>query len=295
MTARHARVPAYAKINLTLGVLWKQPNGYHDIATVMQTIDLCDWLDISVEEGDAVEVTASIDIPGTNIAERAAKAVLEALGRRARVRIHIEKQIPLGGGLGGSSTDGSAVLLALPRLLGEPLDFDFLDPLAAALGSDLNFLLRGGTRAAWGRGVETWEVRPVSSFSGKLWVPGFASDSKVAYAALGRRAVAEVPAGEQAEARRLFDQLLARMEREPLVEWAGDCRNDFEDFVFSEYPELAQKREEMARGAALARMSGSGSTLFSLWEGEREGADFRSLSRAEFVENWERALAAPAR
>lgn len=295
MTARRARVPAYAKINLTLAVLWKQPNGFHDIATVMQTIDLCDWLDIAVEEGDGVEVTASIDIPGTNIAERAAKAVLEALGRRARVRIHIEKQIPLGGGLGGSSTDGSAVLLALPRLLGEKVDFDFLDPLAAALGSDLNFLLRGGMGAAWGRGVETWEVKPVSSFGGKLWVPGFASETKAAYAAMGRRAVAEIAVAEQAAARQAFDELVARMERAPLAEWAGECRNDFEDFVFSAYPELAQKREEMAQGAALARMSGSGSTLFSLWEGEREGADFRSLSRAEFVENWERALATPAR
>ncbi len=288
--ARRARVPAFAKINLTLEVLWKRDTGFHDIATVFQTIDLCDWLEISVSEGDGIFITSNIEIPGKNIAETAAERVLAALGRRARVDIYIEKQIPLGGGLGGSSTDGSAVLLALPRLLGACVDFDFLDPIAASLGSDVNFLMRGGTAAAFGRGDATWELSGVPSFCGKLFAPGFPVKAGEAYGALGRPGVASFLQEEQAAARGSFEALVRRMESAPVGEWAGECRNDFEDFVFSKYPELARKREEMAIGADLARMSGSGSSLFALYAREIPDADFRTLSREEFAARWAKAL-----
>lgn len=288
--ARRARVPAFAKINLTLEVLWKRDTGFHDIATVFQTIDLCDWLEISVSEGDGVGVSSNIEIPGKNIAETAAERVLAALGRRARVDIQIEKQIPLGGGLGGSSTDGSAVLLALPRLLGASVDFDFLDPIAASLGSDVNFLMRGGTAAGFGRGDATWELSGVTSFCGKLFAPGFPVGAGEAYGALGRPGVTSFLPEEQAAVRGRFEALVRRMESLPVREWAGECRNDFEDFVFSKYPELARKREEMALGADLARMSGSGSSLFALYAHAIPDADFRTLSREEFAARWEKAL-----
>lgn len=286
---RSARVPAFAKINLTLAVLWKRPTGFHDIATVFQTIDLCDWLEISVEDGDGVFVSSNIEIPGKNIAETAAERVLAALGRRARVNIHIEKHIPLGGGLGGSSTDGSAVLLALPRLLDCSVGFDFLDPIASSLGSDVNFLMRGGTAAAFGRGDETWELADGTSFYGKLFAPGFPVTAGEAYRALGRPEVNSFSQEAQVEARRRFEELLGGFGRMPLGAWGARCRNDFEDFVFSKYPELGRRREEMALGADLARMSGSGSSLFALFEREVPGVDFRSLSRVGFESAWARA------
>ncbi len=259
----HVRVPAYAKINLTLEVLGQRPDGFHDIATVFQTIDLCDWLDIDVEAAplSSVEVTASIPIPGENIAARAARAILEATRHTARVRIHIEKHIPLGGGLGGSSTDGSAVLAALPGLLGESLPLATLENIGATLGSDVNFFLHGGACSAFGRG-EVLTPLPVSlADHGLLIAPGFPVSTPDAYRALARA----LRPPTQAERDR-FAHLVHRITHEPLSSWAPSCVNDFESVVFPQHPALAALHSSLAATQPLlARMSGSGSSLFALY------------------------------
>jgi 4-diphosphocytidyl-2-C-methyl-D-erythritol kinase len=279
----HARVPAFAKINLSLEVLWKRPDGYHDIATVFQTIDLCDWLDIEVTPAAvaAIEVTSSVAIPGENIAARAARAVLTHLGLPASVRIHIEKHIPLGGGLGGSSTDGSAVLATLPRLLGHPLSVAELEPLGAALGSDVNFFLHGGTAAAFGRGDQLLPLPNLPVLPGLLIAPGFPVSTPDAYRALNRPTQDPNLA---APARNRFDAFLAQLTSRPLSAWGPLCQNDFETVAFAQHPQLAILRQQLAStGAPLARMSGSGSSLFALFESappELPGAiPFRTLPR----------------
>ncbi len=287
---RQARVPAFAKINLTLEVLWKRDTGYHDIATVFQTIDLCDWLDITVEDGQGITVTSNIAIPGKNIAETAAERVLAALNREAKVTIHIDKRIPLGGGLGGSSTDGSAVLLALPKLLGEPIAVEVLERIAATLGSDVNFLMRGGTAAAFGRGDQTRDLKPLPNLVGKLHAPGFPVTAGEAYAALARPSIAAIPETIQSQAKQNFEALVERMQTQPIHQWAQECKNDFETVVFSKYPALATQRDEMAKAAALARMSGSGSSIFALHTEETDNPTFRTLSREQFELHWRQAI-----
>lgn len=289
------RVPAFAKINLTLAVLWKRDDGFHDIATVFQTIDLCDWLEIAYEPRPSTEiaVSATLPIPGENIAAKAARKVLDATGCTGHIKIHIEKHIPLGGGLGGSSTDGSSVLLALPKMLGVSLAIEDRERIGAELGSDVNFFLHGGTAAAFGRGDQLDLLPDLATHHGYLVTPGFPIDSGAAYRALNRGR--EV---ENNNARARFRELLSEIESAPLSAWATKCVNDFETVAFSQYPALGEQLQQLvAKGATLARMSGSGSSLFALYEGTPPALPhrpFQTLSRRKFAEAWQNALASLA-
>src|ERR1700680_2799012 len=117
--ARRVRVRALAKINLDLRVLAKRSDGYHELRTIFQTISLADTLDIAFTPGRkiAIEIDDPLGIPG-NLVVQAAEAALEAMGAAGRVEIRLAKRIPIGGGLGGGSSDAAAVLLALPPLTG---------------------------------------------------------------------------------------------------------------------------------------------------------------------------------
>src|SRR5580704_15480559 len=132
---RIARVRAYAKLNLGLRVLFKRPDGYHELRTVFQTISLADKLQISFAPARStrIEMLGTPDIPD-NLAERAARLVMSAGGKHGAVRISLRKVIPAGAGLGGGSSDAAAVLLALPVLAGARLPIDQLRSLAATLG-----------------------------------------------------------------------------------------------------------------------------------------------------------------
>ncbi len=147
-----------AKINLSLRVLGRREDGFHRIATVLQTIQLSDRLTvrrISARAPIRIEVAGSADIPAdeSNLVLRAARAFLDATGSPARgLHFRLVKRIPAGSGLGGGSSDAAAALIALQRLWDEPLDRRQLVALAAALGSDVPFFLVRGTALATGRG-----------------------------------------------------------------------------------------------------------------------------------------------
>src|SRR5438876_4586953 len=141
------RIAAYAKINWTLRVTGKRPDGYHDIETIFQTISLHDVL--TFEEAADLSLTCTdpaIPTDDTNLVFRAARTI------GVKSRVHLEKQIPAGGGLGGASSDAAAVLVAFDRKDSE---------LALSLGSDVPFFLHGGTAYATGRGERLTALRPV--------------------------------------------------------------------------------------------------------------------------------------
>jgi 4-diphosphocytidyl-2-C-methyl-D-erythritol kinase len=146
------RLRAPAKINWTLEVLGKRPDGYHEVRTVLQTIALCDWItllparELSIAPGDGGPP------PDDNLAYRAAARLREAAGVRAGARIAIEKRVPLAAGLGGGSSDAAAVLRGLRALWALDVSDEELAAIAAGLGSDVPFFLRGGTALASGRG-----------------------------------------------------------------------------------------------------------------------------------------------
>ncbi|HEU5020385.1 MAG TPA: 4-(cytidine 5'-diphospho)-2-C-methyl-D-erythritol kinase, partial [Bryobacteraceae bacterium] len=156
---RTARLKAYAKLNLGLRVLYRRPDGYHELRTVFQTISLADALEISFEPSRSL----SIAIEGApeiadNLAERAARLAMETAGKTGAVRLRLRKRIPSGAGLGGGSSDAAAVLLALPVLGGFTIPIDRLLDLAAQLGSDVPFFLYGGAALGLGRGEELYPL-----------------------------------------------------------------------------------------------------------------------------------------
>lgn len=264
-----ARVAAYAKINLALRILAREAGGYHQLETLFCRVDLAD--DVVVRVGD--DDTRALDCAGAdvgpveeNLAWRAAAAYAERDGWPRGFAIEIEKRIPVGGGLGGGSADAGAVLRALNALNPRPLPQHELLAIAGSLGADVPFLATDAPLAlAWGRGERMLALPALPARDVALVLPPFAVATADAYGWL-----AETRAGG---ASRFHQPMLHPLAA--VTTWEGAARhseNDFEPVVFARRPELGAIYEKLAtlEGVSLARMSGSGSTLFALFEKEME-------------------------
>jgi 4-diphosphocytidyl-2-C-methyl-D-erythritol kinase len=291
---RAASVRALAKINLDLRVLERRPDGYHEIRTVFQTISLADRLEIAFTPARRTSVAIEGPAIPDNLAERAAHAALAAMKSTAAVRLRLTKRIPMGAGLGGGSSDAAAVLLALPVLAGRPLAPATLLEIASELGSDVPFFLLGGAAAAIGRGTELFPLPDGPNLPGVLVTPEIHVSTAQAYLALGARLTSDSKQNKLVS----FQSAL----------WGGVCldgRNDFEEAVFRQYPELvALKRRLEQSGARQALMSGSGSSVFGLFLtraeasralrtlGEERAVAISLVNRARYRRMWRRQLAA---
>jgi len=149
---------AYAKINLTLEIIGKRRDGYHNLASVMQTVNLSDDVVISDSETLTVECDDESIPPDINLAGKAAQVLADEVDRRSEAKIVIRKRIPVSGGLGGGSTDAAAVLRGLNQLWNLGLSLNELTVIAAKIGSDVPFLIRGGTALVQGRGEEVTPI-----------------------------------------------------------------------------------------------------------------------------------------
>lgn len=257
-----ATVLAPAKINLVLRVLGRRPDGYHDIDTLFQAIDLCDRVEVRLT-GDGVDLEvegADLGPREQNLAHRAAQRFVEATGTESGVHVRLEKRIPVGAGLGGGSSDAAAVLRCLARLIGGP-DAARLREIGAELGSDVPFFL-GESALARGRGRgEVLEWLPALSEAHLVLVsPPVHVSTAEAYGALAtRRAGADTTQPPPVA---------------PPPRWAdlaAVARNDFQPVLAAAHPEVARGLAALhSRGAAPALMTGSGSTCFGLFEGPTE-------------------------
>jgi 4-diphosphocytidyl-2-C-methyl-D-erythritol kinase len=149
------RLRAYAKLNLHLEILGRRADGFHELETVFQTIGLHDDVEVGLAPGDGIALTcddASLPCDATNLAWKAAAAYQAVHPFPGRLTIHLTKRIPAGAGLGGGSADAAAVLVACDQLAARPLGETALERIGATLGSDVSFLVRGGTAHATGRG-----------------------------------------------------------------------------------------------------------------------------------------------
>lgn len=262
------RVRAYAKINLSLEVLNRRPDGFHNLRTVFQTVSLFDILEIDATRSRrrSVALESDVDIPGENLIVRAAHAVLDELRIHADVRCRLTKKIPMGGGLGGGSTDAAAVLRALPGLLGKTLPLDRLIEIGSSLGSDVPVFLLGGTVLGLGRGTELYPLPDLPALPLLVVAPDVHVSTAEAYRALAR--TEEMPYAGNATAS-LARSLAAR------GEWGDICVNDFEGAVFGAHPAIASIRRKLERaGARPARMTGSGACVFGVFDSvsARDGA-----------------------
>jgi len=291
-------VPSFAKLNLDLRVLSKRPDGYHDLRTVFQTISLKDSLRIDFDPAKRaqIELDSSVEI-ADNLVVRAAKLVLEHLKVKAHVRFALNKQIPMGAGLGGGSSNAAATLLALPALAGKPAPLTELARLAETLGSDVPFFLQGGTAVGLGRGTELYPLPDLPSHHALVVSTGIHVSTAEAYKALGRGVIAhESPILKEFQAI-AWSLQSATLEQLPL-------KNDFEAAVFQLHPELAAVVRKLRKlGAKPAMMTGSGSAVFGLFENPTEArhaaAAFstghrsyvvRFINRRQYRRSWQRAL-----
>lgn len=285
--ARRLALSAAAKINLALEVLGKRPDGYHEIATVMQAVDLSDRL--VLEDAEVLELSASApDVPtdGTNLALRAARGLREAAGVERGVRITLDKRIPVAAGLGGGSTDAAAALVGLNRLWGLRWPAARLSEVAVTLGMDVPFFLRGGAALGTGRG-EWLEPVAAGALALVLVHPRLGASTAEIYGG-----VTPEMYSDGSRARRMVAALGSR--RPATV--AQSLYNGLERVATARHPQVRQMEAALlAAGALGAAMSGSGLTVFGVARSLDHARQIRARVTRASWECWAvRGLAGPA-
>jgi len=295
-------VSAPAKINLHLEVLGLRGDGFHEVAMVMQSIDLADQLDC--ENSADGRLTLSCDQPGLscgddNLILRAARLLRERSGfAELGARMHLQKRIPIGAGLAGGSSDGAAALVALNTLWGLGQSVAQLEALAADLGSDMPFCVAGGTQLCFGRGERLEALPAVTAPMGVLLVkdPSISVSTPWAYGECKRQRFNQYLEGESAfEQRRQVLRSSAWL-RPLRAQLPPPLRNDLQEVVapLNSSVQQALKLLEPLSGQIGVAMSGSGPSCFALFpdrdasEQARQRSD--QLFQAEGLQSWSCSL-----
>ena len=245
-----------AKVNLALEVLGKRPDGYHELSTVLQAVDLFDRLTLEDAARLTLRVSGGMTADDDNLVLRAARLLGEAAGVERGAAIHLEKRIPVAAGLGGGSSDAAAALWGLSRLWGLRWSRARLAELAVRLGMDVPFFLGGGCALATGRGERLRAVTVAGGHALVLVNPNFPLSTAEVY----RR----VPAGWTADAAGT-GRVVRALRRRDRAGLGAALVNNLEPVVAPIAPAVAQmKAAVVAAGGLGAVMSGSGPTVFGL-------------------------------
>ncbi|MDY6084082.1 MAG: 4-(cytidine 5'-diphospho)-2-C-methyl-D-erythritol kinase [Dialister sp.] len=247
---------ARAKINLTLPVLRKRSDEYHELDSVMHSITLADT--ITLEKADRLSLSVTGDAPegGENLMWQAAEMFFKETGVASAVSMTLEKRIPSEAGLGGGSADAAAVLRGLARLYTPSMDRDCLLSMAETLGSDVPFQMEGGCARCRGRGTELTALSPWEGLPLIVVKPDFSVSTKKAYTLLDAREAP--PSSDMTE---LCAKAIADRDRSLLTR---SLSNDFEAVLFHEEPRLREAFTFLSSFSVPARMTGSGSAFFLL-------------------------------
>lgn len=255
-------VKAPAKINLTLDVLYKRPDNYHEVEMIMTTVDLADRIGLeTISGGDIKIISADRFVPNDhkNLAYQAAKVLKDTYGIERGVAISIEKNIPIAAGLAGGSSDAAATLKGLNELWRLGLTLDELAELGAKIGSDVSFCVYGGTALATGRGEKIQELPAPPTCWVVLAKPKIGVSTADVYGGLQLAGLEHPKTKQMIEAIRTDNYEL-------LCQSVG---NVLESVTFKLHPEVVTIKEQMKRfGADAVLMSGSGPTVFGLVDSE---------------------------
>lgn len=267
MSGSELRLLSYAKVNLTLDVLGRRPeDGYHYIRSIMVPVSLADEVYLHPDKGVTVTSQPAIPCPPEeNLAYRAALALREASGVNAGARIHIEKRIPVAGGLAGGSSNAAAVLRGLNRLWGLDLTEEQLGRIGGRLGSDVPFCLFQRPALVEGIGER---IRPIET-SRSLWAvvayPPVAKSTGNVYRLLDE--LHEFPRPDT-------DRMLRALASGDVEEVAASLGNVFEAVMLPRYPEIRELKERMLdKGAVGASMSGAGPSVLGLVHDRESGEE----------------------
>ena len=269
---------AYAKVNLTLDVLGKRADGYHDLKSVMQTISLRDDIEIDVGTGKPWQILCDKeDIPTdeTNLAWKAAKIFCESIGiDREGLEIRNTKRIPVEAGLGGGSADAAAVLRALNRHFGAPLSLPALAELGAQVGSDVPFCVLCGTATVEGKGDRIRQMPDIPDCIFVVCKPDFSVSTAELYSKIDEKVIGKRPEHQAMERAFLAGDL------EQIV---TNIYNVFDPFVTDEHLELNYIKSIMnAYGAVGMQMTGSGSAVFGICSNFENAAVICNMLRENY-------------
>ncbi|MCK4235763.1 MAG: 4-(cytidine 5'-diphospho)-2-C-methyl-D-erythritol kinase [Candidatus Krumholzibacteria bacterium] len=256
-----------AKINLYLDIIGTRDDGYHEIETIFQPVSLWDELTFSaVDQG--LEVTGDDDsVPwnGNNLCARAARVLFDRVGFRRGVRIDVHKEIPVGAGLGGGSSDAAATLLGLNELFGFALSNDKLQELALRVGSDVPFFVMGRPAIGRGRGEILEEVSGLPGGWILIVKPDITISTKRAYENVN---LVLTQRGYRDKLKKLLKGL------EVFPDSRLDTLNSFEDSVIESFPEIGKVLATLrSSGAVLSALSGSGSSCFAVFSEENRAKE----------------------
>jgi 4-diphosphocytidyl-2-C-methyl-D-erythritol kinase len=254
------KLPAFAKINWFLKVLGKREDNFHELCTAFQTVSLCDNLIFSADE--QISLTCDqpdIPIDESNLIIKAALKLKEKFKIARGANIHLEKNIPSPGGLGGGSSDAAVALLGLTKLWNLEIDFEELCEIGATLGSDAPFFFYGGTALGTGRGTEIKQIEEVSEKYLLIVTPDISISTAEAFSLLN------APRLTKKSAKSILK--ICCDEAEKQISRQTNPQNDFEASVFKIEPEIERvKRRLLETGAKRALMSGSGASVFGVFE-----------------------------
>ena len=274
------------KVNLLLNILGRRADGFHELETIMQPVNLCDRLSF-MREGSAIQLTCSeptLPTDSGNLVHRAAAAFLQQAGIQDGVRIHLEKNIPMAAGLGGGSGNAATTLLALNEMFGSPLTPLQLDAIAASLGSDIPFFLQDKPALAIGRGEKVTSLAAFPALRGAAFLlihPGFGISTPWAYKELARFPSALNGTPGRAE------KLVTLLNAADIAVAGAAFYNSLEAPALDKYPLLALYQEFLrANGAAAALMSGSGSTTFAIARSLSDAKEIEQRVLAKFGPCW---------
>lgn len=257
-------VKAFAKINLSLDVLGTLPNGYHEVKMVMQTVSLFDTVELTKQD-EGITLGCSLKFLPTgpeNLAYRAAEAFFKETGISGGVKIYLKKHIPVGAGLAGGSSNAAAVLTGLNRLYDANLSTHKLCEIGTTLGADVPYCIIGGTRLAEGIGEKLSPLPRLPYCHIVLVKPAFSISTKWAYDNIDACPdIAHPPT----------DKLIEALHNSDLYAICNNMGNVLEDVSIAHHPVLSSVKDDLySLGAIGAQMSGSGPTVFGIFDDEEK-------------------------
>ena len=262
---RSTIVKAPAKVNLYLDVINKRPDGYHNIETVFERIDLCDWLKISILPKNIIKITSNESLPlgRNNTVYRAADLLIKKYNLKCGFKIEIDKRIPVAAGLGGGSSDGAAALLGICDLLNISVKREILAKMSAKIGADVPFFVSGYSRAhGTGIGEKLLPIKQAQTMYFLLVVPAIRIYTASVYNSIKLTLTKKLP---NANILRHYSQYISITNLKHIL------YNKLEDVVLPSYPVLSTIKKALNKaGAEGILVSGSGSCVYGIFSGRKE-------------------------
>ncbi len=256
-------LPSFAKINLCLHILGRREDGFHEIVTIMQTISLADRLRFERSSDLTLQCIGNTDLPAgrDNLIIRAAEKLRQRFNISDGASITLTKQIPVGGGLGGGSSNAAAAIIGLVRLWEIKAGFEELAEIAASLGSDVPFFLYGGTALAHGKGTDIIPAEDANILPMLVITPDVSVPTAKAYSLLKSE---NLTIGHP---NRILPVCRRALELDTFP--VSAMRNDFEAVIYPAFPEILKVRSFLLNcGATHAVLSGSGASVFGIFDNE---------------------------